>query len=701
MELPYRTFGVMEGDGDHSMEEPQPNQALEANESEDDDIEETTSKDVRVIREQMKISGDSYDLHLKLVTSLRALGDWDALTQARQPMRDKFPLGENVWIEWIEDEISVNRETGRIVKLYELAVVDFLSPKIWMNYLNYVESRLELFGDAEFMDSFWERCLMSVGYHYTSALSFWKKFFSYLRAGDVSNEKGRRYCSEALKIPMLDFLSLENMYAEFEKEHGRLVSVQDQERIDRTRQLCHLVGVFEEKIQEVSPSEITGTGDESLMIAWNEYITFLEKNYEMLGVQFVRCGFERAIRLLFLHHELWTRYFLYIHDPDRFGQSLEVVNRGLRNCPWSGELWSLLLRYYEEQGDNKMIQQSFEKSQEFSFQNVDGHLEVVMSMCSVYRRRLKLDSLHDVPSNQTALRELSKFFKKGFSYLEYTDEFTEKCFDFCQFYADYLVRICKDLEAARKVWRMALSKNSLNHNAWLGSINFEKMYGSFSACHDLFVRFFETFDHSSNNSWIFQVMSKEWISFETKYGASVQHFNQALRTVGFVNADQSSLLEKRKGRKRDIKSSDQAPVSKDAKRAKTGQLEAQDEDHSKTVFVVNLPLTATQSDLELFFGKSGNVVDVRIGKRNPGIAYIEYDSVGSMSLACEKLDGSNFRGNIIQVRPSKPPRKQVKVVDGVEINPLSVFVGNLSLGESDESIVLHDLKELFKEVIYL
>jgi hypothetical protein len=229
-------------------------------------------------------------------------------------------------------------------------------------------------------------------------------------------------------------------------------------------------------------------------------------------------------------------------------------------------------------------------------------------------------------------------------------------------------------------------------------------YGEYSICHDLFVRFFKTFEPSSNNSWILQLMSKEWISFESRYGRSAQDYNQALKTVGMVTFEQASLLEKRKTRKRERMDMDHNEESfKSADSSKRVNLSEDSQppipdDNSRKVFVVNLPMTATKHDLEVFFAQCGTVLDVRIGKKNPGIAYVDYEDAESASLACKKLDHMNFRGNLLQVRPSNPPKGNAKLVDGVQINPLRIFVGNLRLGEEDEEMVLSDLKEMFNRV---
>lgn len=59
----------------------------------------------------------------------------------------------------------------------------------------------------------------------------------------------------------------------------------------------------------------------------------------------------------------------------------------------------------------------------------------------------------------------------------------------------------------------------------------------------------------------------------------------------------------------------------------------------RTVFASNLPIRASESDLNEFFGKVGKVRDIRLitdrnSRRSKGFAYIEYYEKASLPLAC-------------------------------------------------------------------
>lgn len=53
-------------------------------------------------------------------------------------MHDRFPLTQQLWLEWLDDEESSLKSAEspqELEKLYDLAVSDYLSIPIWLRYL--------------------------------------------------------------------------------------------------------------------------------------------------------------------------------------------------------------------------------------------------------------------------------------------------------------------------------------------------------------------------------------------------------------------------------------------------------------------------------------------------------------------------------------------------------------------------------------
>lgn len=60
------------------------------------------------------------------------------LRAAHERMASIFPLSENLWTEWVNDELSQVKgpdDVQRILALFERATKDYLSVTLWCSYL--------------------------------------------------------------------------------------------------------------------------------------------------------------------------------------------------------------------------------------------------------------------------------------------------------------------------------------------------------------------------------------------------------------------------------------------------------------------------------------------------------------------------------------------------------------------------------------
>jgi RNA recognition motif-containing protein len=86
----------------------------------------------------------------------------------------------------------------------------------------------------------------------------------------------------------------------------------------------------------------------------------------------------------------------------------------------------------------------------------------------------------------------------------------------------------------------------------------------------------------------------------------------------------------------------------------------------KTLYVGNLPYTASESDIEKLFARHGEVHSVKLINdrdtgRPRGFGFVEMDAAGA-EVAIEALNGTDFGGrslrvNLAQGRQAKPERR--------------------------------------------
>ncbi|KAM9259988.1 squamous cell carcinoma antigen recognized by T-cells 3 isoform 3-T3 [Cariama cristata] len=94
-----------------------------------EDEEKENEAEIQRLEEQLSINAFDYNCHLDLIKLLRQEGELVKLRRARQKMSELFPLTEEIWLDWLKDEIKMASESSEREKVYELferAVKDYI-----------------------------------------------------------------------------------------------------------------------------------------------------------------------------------------------------------------------------------------------------------------------------------------------------------------------------------------------------------------------------------------------------------------------------------------------------------------------------------------------------------------------------------------------------------------------------------------------
>lgn len=122
------------------------------------------------------------------------------LRAARQHLHELFPMSEQLWLDWVNDELEAVKDSSdieRIKKLYEAAVKDYLSVPVWAAYLDFVKtfdpevSELSKEGISSFR-SLCESALTSAGLHLAAGAQIWaiyREFELQLEGSEGADEK--------------------------------------------------------------------------------------------------------------------------------------------------------------------------------------------------------------------------------------------------------------------------------------------------------------------------------------------------------------------------------------------------------------------------------------------------------------------------------------------------------------------------------
>ncbi|KAJ3117310.1 Squamous cell carcinoma antigen recognized by T-cells 3 [Phlyctochytrium bullatum] len=286
----------------------------------------------------------SYDLHLKLVTQTRDAGLAEELRLARESMHGVFPLSEELWVQWIEDEESRESSEAQrqyILDLYKKATEDYLysdeddmdTDKKTEGWLAVVDARA-ICSDA----------IRSTQLHLTKGHEVWNAVKDFeLRALERDNnperlEKVRQMFIERLKTPhMSTLIGYDPQGYEVRMQAASAMK-------SKAEQEYFLRDKWEMKLL----SESATSSD------FIEYIAEEKsRGKSATNKKLIRTLFERAIAIYCLDVTVWDAYLAFLVSGFRVKAIvLSVSDRAIRNCSWAAgvteEVKELIRLYFRE-----------------------------------------------------------------------------------------------------------------------------------------------------------------------------------------------------------------------------------------------------------------------------------------------------------------------------------------------------------------
>ncbi|XP_036304828.1 squamous cell carcinoma antigen recognized by T-cells 3 isoform X2 [Pipistrellus kuhlii] len=440
-----------------------------------DEEEEKTQLEIERLEEQLSINVYDYNCHLDLIRLLRLEGELTKLRGARQKMSEIFPLTEELWLEWLHDEISMagdSRDREHVYDLFERAVKDYICPNIWLEYGQYSVGGIGQKGGLEKVRSVFERALSSVGLHMTKGLAIWEAYREFENAivEAARLEKVHSLFRRQLAIPLYD---MEATFAEYEEWSEDPVPESVIQSYHKALQQLEKYKPYEEALLEAETPRLA---------EYQAYIDFEMKIGDPARIQLI---FERALVENCLVPDLWIRYSQYLDRQLKVKDLvLSVHSRAVRNCPWTVALWSRYLLALERHGvDHQVISVTFEKALSAGFIQATDYVEIWQAYLDYLRRRVdfKQDSSKE-------LEELRSAFARALEYLqqEVEERFNESGDPSCmimQNWARIEARLCNNMQKARELWDSIMTKGNAKYaNMWLEYYSLERAHGDTQHC---------------------------------------------------------------------------------------------------------------------------------------------------------------------------------------------------------------------------
>ncbi|XP_077164084.1 spliceosome associated factor 3, U4/U6 recycling protein isoform X2 [Paroedura picta] len=660
------------------------------------DEEKENEAEIQRLEEQLSINAFDYNCHLDLIKLLRQEGELVKLQRARQKMSELFPLTEEIWLDWLKDEIRMaadNSEREKVYDLFERAVKDYICPEIWLEYAQCSIGGIGQEGGMEKVRSIFERALTAVGLHVTKGAAIWEAFREFENAiletvqpaaGSIPSPEQQQTISTQLEkihalfrrqlgIPLLDMETTYAEYGEWSKEPIPDVMVKNYKRALQQLQKCK---PYEEALLVAEAPKLA---------EYQAYVDFEMKAGDPARIQLV---YERALAENCLVPDLWAQYTQYL---DRQLKVKELVlpahERAVRNCPWTVKLWKHYLLAMERHGvAHPLVSETFEKALNAGFIQATDYVEIWQAYLDYLRRRV--DFTQD---SSQELEELRSAFAHAVEYLkqEVEERFSESGDPSCtimQTWARIEARLCHNMQKARELWDSIMTKGNAKYaNMWLEYYNLERAHGDPQHCRKALHRAVQcTTDYPEHVCEVLLTLERIEGTLED-WDAAVQKIETRLARVNEQRAkaaEKEAALARQEGERAEQRKQSRAEkrAAKKAKKPKAGDKRKADEDGDKE-------WGQEEEEQPSKRQKGGGDVPDEAEDMETGVGLFGRDASAKADLTPKEVAPAASKWK-------EPP----KILHDREKENVTVFVSNLSYSMAEPEVKLRELFESCGEV---
>ncbi|KAI9820409.1 MAG: Splicing factor [Phylliscum demangeonii] len=364
----------------------------------------------------------------------------------------KFPLGEELWYDWISDEMALARtieERIGVMELCQRAVVEEVgSVTLWLSYgnwvlrlyhashpresneLNELLSRLGLEEDPAWSDEdravavelfdwnmmfdVWKQGCRATEWRISDSHLIWDMLLE-LACADVprgphAQKVGqvRSLFGDRLRMPHATWDQTFQMYSTFMSTYSNAVYEESMVAVNKSakdaKDKYAARESFELQIKRAKDSQ----KDVEEWTAYTEYLEWEVSHVRKKDGSHHLCNalFERAVLRYGTVATLWEDYVFYILDlpptQDGLVSTLAVLNRATRLCPWAGTLWAqYLLRAESEEKPFHEVEEVKHKATSTGLME-SGELDELLKVYTVWCGYLNRRAFHDRATDEEA-----------------------------------------------------------------------------------------------------------------------------------------------------------------------------------------------------------------------------------------------------------------------------------------------------------
>ncbi|KAK5120623.1 hypothetical protein LTR85_005981 [Meristemomyces frigidus] len=349
------------------------------------------------------------------------------LRQAREAMDTRFAVGEDIWVQWLSDEMLLARsgeERITVTELFQKAVQDEpASVRLWQAYADWVEANYRACNDMEGADQTgWteedkemcrelftldmlttvlEQALPATQWRIDESHLLWNRYAELVlqalpaSPAEMDIQRVRDMFLQRLQVPHVT--SAETAQQMLWPIVNKYYPANWEDLMDQANEIAEparkQAGLREE--HESSVHQAVQAGDQATTFgAFSAYLQWERKyrNRGLFGRELCSGLYERALLRFPTYTDWWLDYVDLVSsttDPTK-ASVLPLIERATRHCPWSGDLWARRILRSDVEGKAHVdIEATKHRATNSGLLDVGGLeelLKVLQQWCSYLRR---------------------------------------------------------------------------------------------------------------------------------------------------------------------------------------------------------------------------------------------------------------------------------------------------------------------------
>lgn len=424
------------------------------------------------------------------------------LRQAYSAMNKIYPVGEQLWVYWIEDEKLLARNTEDRLSIMELcsnATQDEpCSATLWRLYGDYMyflfaaafeidpqerwseEDKIvgkEVFNWEQMM-AVWDRGIAATQGRMNDSNIVWDRYIEIMMQDQVrwpSPDKVRNIRAlfeNRLVKPHATWDQTFQMFSSFIStyDNGSYedIMVKVNQRARQAKKQYSLREPFELNIQKA----VQAGDKDAEWYAFAEYLDWERRKQGVFSFHQINALFERATLRFPTDSTLWEDHVEFlIENRDPSVPLLPVLERATRHCPWSGNLWSHRILTLEAEacdfGEIEKIKHNATQTGLLDVGGMEELLKVYLAWCGFLRRRAfdAYATEDDADIAEVGIRSALEHVKKN-GEKKYGKEYPgDPQYRLERVHIKFFTQ-SGNVEAARECWKSLITKQRDSYDFW-------------------------------------------------------------------------------------------------------------------------------------------------------------------------------------------------------------------------------------------